>query len=223
MVLVGLLVVLICLIALLIMMLKPDYDEILKKGILENNLHKVERALKNGADANMEIDGTSALVLAIKHITYSDSSLKIANEMIKAGADVKDHEVIITAMRKGASHSFNSDIEYFLIPSLITNGADINTKIEGNNDVYCYAIKNSLSWRVIKAAVGSGADVNSHVDNEPYNALEHLIRNGQHELVSTVVRLGATPPKSIDGVPIKDYVLNKYGDYIAKTYYKVLF
>lgn len=222
-ILIGVLVVLLGLGAFLLFRPKTDYNKMLQEGIQSNKLSKVETALNNGADANMTINGTSALVQAIKQITPSHSDPSIANALISAGADIMNSEVIITAMRKGSSGVHISDYSVDFLPSLISLGVDVNTKIDGVNDVYCYAVKMNMNPRVVSASVAGGANVNGHIDGEPYNALEHVIRTGMHNMVSTLVRLGAEPPESIDGVPLRQYVFSKYGQAVIDAFYSNLF
>ena len=42
-------------------------------------------------------------------------------------------------------------------------------------------------------------------------------------MVSTLARLGAEPPESIDGVPLRQYVFSKYGQAVIDAFYSNLF
>ncbi len=202
---------------------KTDYNTELLAGVQGNDKIKVVKALKNGADPNsIDNSGTSALVLAIKKINERNKDFSICQSLIDAGANVSEPEVIIAALRIATNGTYVGDFKYSFIPNLISMGADINAKVDGINDVFCYAVKHNIAYQIIKASAGAGANVNALIDNE-YLPLEYTIRVGNHDIVGTLVRTGTKIPEEIDGEPLKEYVISRYGSVIVDEYYKSLF
>lgn len=202
---------------------KTDVTEEFIKGIQNNEIREVQNALKNGANPNTEVNGVPALVQAIRNINGRNKDLSIPQLLVNAGADISNPAVIIATLRLAASDIYISDLESDFIPSLISSGADVNVKIDGINDVFCYSLKYNLNFRILKAAAGAGADINGHVDGKEWLPIEYCIRNGKHNIVSTLVYLGSEQPKDIEGKSIKEYVLQRYGEGVANAFYKCLF
>ena len=100
---------------------------------------------------------------------------------------------------------------------------NVNIKVDGVNDIFCYAVKYGLNYRIIYAASGAGADVNGDIDNLGYLPIEYLIRTGRHNSVSTLVYVGSRIPETIDGKTVKQYVLDRYGEGVAKAFYTSIF
>lgn len=213
-------------IAVLVVLILPDgksADDRLKVGIINNDKDGVKKALNDGADPNIEINDYPALVQAIRQLNSRNRDISIAQALVNAGADYSDSRVIITALQLCATESYLLDLETDFIPYIISLGADVDTKIDGVNDVFAFAVKHNLNFRILYAAVAAGCNVNVHIDGGDDLPLEYVIKTARHTEVSTLVRLGSEIPQSIEGVDVKTYVLSRYGESIAKSFYSDIF
>ena len=202
---------------------RKSADERLSEGITNNDESLVKKALQEGANPDSEINGTTALVQSIRQLNSDNRDISIARDLVNAGADYKNPDVITSALKLCATGVYLSDLETDFIPSLISDGVDVNIKVDGVNDIFCYAVKHGLNYRIIYAASGAGADVNGDIDNLGYLPIEYLIRTGRHNGVSTLVYVGSKIPETIDGKTVKQYVLDRYGEDVAKAFYSSIF
>ena len=198
-------------------------DERLKEAIINNNKDEVKKALNDGADPNLEINGYPALVQAVRQLNERYKDITIAQALVSAGADYTEPLVITSAMKLCASELYLLDLETEFVPYIISLGADVNTKIDGVNDVFCFALKHNLNYRIMYAAAAQGCDVNVYIDGGEYLPLEYAIRTALHSKIDTLVRLGCEIPQMIDGKTVKTYVLERYGADVAKSFYSTVF
>ncbi len=213
-------------IAVLVVLVLPEgksVDDRLKEGIINNDKDIVKKALNDGADPNIEINGYPALVQAIRQLNERYKDVSIAQALVSAGADYSDSRVIITALKLCATESYLLDLESDFIPYIISLGADVDTKIDGVNNVFAFSIKHNLNFRILYAAVAAGCNVNEHIDGGDDLPLEYVIKTARHSEVDTLVRLGCEIPQTIDGKTVREYVLERYGESVAKSFYTTLF
>ena len=198
-------------------------DERLKEAIINNDKDGVKKALNAGADSNLEINGYPSLVYAIRQLNERYKDISIAQALVSAGADYTDPRVITTAMKLCVNESYLLDLETKFVPYIISLGANVNTKIDGVNDVFSFAVKHNLNYRILYAAVAAGCNVNINIDGGEYLPLEYAIRTAKHNEISTLIHLGCEVPQSIDGKTVKEYVLERYGADVAKSFYSSVF
>ncbi len=218
-------IVLIFLVVLVVLVLPEgkSADERLKEAIINNDRDGVKKALNDGANPNMEINGYSALAQAVRQLNERYKDITIVKALVSAGADYTEPLIITTAMKLCANESYLLDLETEFVPYIISLGADVDTKIDEVNDVFCVAVKHSLNYRILYAAVAAGCNVDKDIDKGEYLPLEYVVRTAKHNEVSTLVNLGSDIPQSIDRKTVKEYVLERYGENVAKSFYSSVF
>lgn len=198
-------------------------DDRLREGIINNEKDVVKRALNDGADPNLEINGYPALVQAIRQLNERNKDISTAQALVNAGADYTNPLVLTTALKLCSTESYLLELETDFIPYIISLGADADIKVDGVNSVFCFAVKHDLNYRIMYASAAQGCNVNEHVDGGEYLPVEYVIRTARHGEVGTLVRLGSDVPETIDGKTVKEYVLERYGESIARSYYTSVF
>ena len=159
----------------------------------------------------------------MRQLNERNKDITIIQALVSAGADYTDSLVITTAMKLCANESYLLDLETEFVPYIISLGADVDTKIDGVNDVFCFAVKHNLNYRILYAAVAAGCDVDKQIDGGEYLPLEYAIRTARHSEVDTLVRLGCEIPQTIDGKTVREYVLERYGANVARSFYSSVF
>ena len=131
-------------IAVLVVLVLPEgksAPERLKEAIINSDKDGVKKALNDGADPNLQINGYSALVQAVRQLNERNKDITIIQALVSAGADYTDSLVITTAMKLCANESYLLDLETEFVPYIISLGADVDTKIDGVNDVFLFCCK----------------------------------------------------------------------------------
>lgn len=142
-----------------------NYNEIIKKYVLKNNIVCVKKAIKNNADVNYRFKKGKFKGFTILMVAAKKGNLEIVKFLLKAGANVNSKMILLKknafTIHKGktALHfaSIKGDVE--IVRLLIKAGANTNTNDAGNYSPLTASIiyKN---FEIARILIKSGTNVN---------------------------------------------------------------